>query len=62
MWVASEGWDLALFVDRDPLRMGRRRHVKPDEILELSGEGQILGALEGAQAMRLELMHLGGSI
>jgi hypothetical protein len=36
----------------------RRIHVKPDDVLNLLGKIWIAGALEGAQAMRLQVMGI----
>ena len=38
--------------------MGRRVHVEADDIFDLFGEGRIIGPFEGADAMRLEAVHV----
>jgi hypothetical protein len=49
--------DLALLVDRQHHRVGRRMHVEADDVLDLLGKGGILGALEGAPAVGLQLVR-----
>jgi len=51
-----ERLDLALFVDRQHHGVMGRAHVEADDILDLGGEGRVLGALEGAQSVRLQTM------
>ena len=51
---AVERQDLRLLVNRQHHRMSRGMHVEPDDILDLLGERGIGGALEDAQAMRLQ--------
>ena len=53
---AVEGLDLALFVDRQHDRMARRRQIEADDVRELGDELGITAALEGADAMRLQLV------
>ncbi len=55
---AVEGLDLRLLVDRQHDGMGRRVHVEADDVLDLVGEGGIIGALEGPDAVRLEAVSL----
>ena len=55
---AVERLDLALLVDGDDHGVLGRVHVEADDVLDLGGEGGVLGALEGAQAMGLEPMRL----
>ncbi len=50
--------DLALFVDRQHDRMGRRVHVEADDIAQLVGERGVFRALEGAQTMGLQRVRL----
>src|SRR5947209_651320 len=50
---AVEGLDLALFIDRQHHRMGRRIEIEPDDVGELGGKARIARALEGAQPVRL---------
>ena len=58
-WLgAIEGLDLAFFIDRQDHRMGRRCHVEADDILELGDEVRIVGAFEGSDAVRLQLVSL----
>ena len=49
---------VALFVDRQHDGMARRVHVEADNILDLLGEGGVVRALEGADAVRLQAMRL----
>ena len=49
-----ERLDLGFLVDREHHGMGRRVHVEANNIFDLCGEGRVGGALEGAQAVRLE--------
>jgi len=42
--------------------MSRRVHVEADDILDLLGEFGIAGALEGADAMRLQAMRFPQSL
>ena len=55
---AVERLDLALLVDRDDYRVLGRVHVEADDVLDLVGEFGIVGALEGANAVRLQPMRL----
>ena len=55
---AVERLDLALLVDRDDHRVLGRVHVEADDVLDLLGELGIVGALEGANAVRLQPMRL----
>ena len=58
-WLrAVERLDLALLVDRDDHRVLGRVHVEADNVLDLLGELGIVGALEGANAVRLQPMRL----
>ena len=50
---AVEGLDLALFVNRQHDRMGRRIEVEPDDVGELGGKAGIARAFEGAQPVWL---------
>src|SRR6516162_1849948 len=54
---AVERLDLALLVDRDDHRVLGRVHVETDDVLDLLGELRIIGALEGANAVRLQPMR-----
>src|SRR5262249_59057671 len=51
---AVERLDLRFLVDREHHGMGWRMHVETDDIFHLLGESRVAGALEGAQAMRLQ--------
>ena len=53
---AVERLNLALLVDRQHHGMGRRVHVEADDVLDLRGEGGVVGLLEGADAVGLEAM------
>src|SRR5215472_11641423 len=53
---AIEGLDLALFVNRQHNRMGRRIDIEPDDVSELASKAWIARALEGAQPMRLQFV------
>ena len=53
---AIEGLDLALFVNRQHDRMGRRIDIEPDNVSELAGKAWIARALEGAQPMWLQFV------
>ena len=55
---AVEGLDLGLLVDGQHDGVGWRVHVEADDVLDLLGEGGVLGALEGAQAMGLQVVRL----
>jgi hypothetical protein len=55
---AVERLDLALLVDRDDHHVLGRVHVEADDVLDLLGELRIVGALEGANAMRLQPVRL----
>ena len=50
--------DLAVLVDRQDNRMGGRVHVEADDVLDLLGESRVVRALEGAHAMRLQMVPL----
>src|SRR5215471_12985472 len=54
--AAVEGLDLALFVNRQHDRMGRRIDIEPNDVSELGGKAGIARALEGAQPMRLQFV------
>ena len=54
---AVERLDLALFVDRQHHRMGRRIDIEPDDVGELGGKAGIARALEGAQPVRLQFVR-----
>ena len=55
---AVERLDLALLVDRDDHRVLGRVHVEADDVLDLLGELGIVGALEGANGVRLQPVRL----
>ena len=56
---AIEGLDLmGLLVDREHQRVGGRRHVEADDVLELGDEIGVVRALEGSETMRLQLVRL----
>ena len=55
---AVEGLDLRFLVDREHHRLRGRMHVEADNILDLLGEGGVLGALEGAQPVGLQVVRL----
>ena len=58
-WLgAVEGLDLAFLVDRQHDGVGRRTHVEADDVGDLFAESRIIGALEGADAVGLEVMGL----
>lgn len=54
---AVERLDLAFLVDGDDDGVSGRVHVEADDILDLRGEIWIVGALESADAMRLQAMR-----
>lgn len=54
---AVERLDLAFLVDRDDDRVGGRVHIKPDDVLNLGGEGWVGGLFEGSDAMWLQAMR-----
>ena len=49
---------MALLVDGQHHRMGGRVDVEADHVLDLRGEGGIVGALEGPYPMRLQAVRL----
>ena len=53
---AVERLDLALLVEREDQAVGGRIDIQPDDVAQLLGERRIVRALEGAQAMRLEVV------
>src|SRR5690349_6123081 len=53
---AVERLDLALLVNRQPHRMGRRVDIKPNDVAQLGGKTRIPRALEGAQPVRLQFV------
>ena len=53
---AIERLDLALLVERGDQAMGGRIDVQPDDVAQLLGERRVVRALEGAQAVRLEVV------
>src|SRR5215469_1444325 len=55
---AVERLDLALFIDRQHHRMGRRIDIEPDDIGELVSKAGVARTLEGAQPMRLQFVLL----
>ena len=55
---AIKGLDLGLFVDRQDEGVGGWRHVEADDVFELGDEVGIVRALEGSEAMRLQLVSL----
>ena len=55
---AVERLDLALLVDREHDRMGRRVHIQPDDLFHLLGKGGIVGLFEGSDTVRLKAMRL----
>src|SRR5215211_5173886 len=62
---AVERLDLALLVDRQHLRVGRRIDVEADDVADLGRKGWIVRQLEGADAVRLkpvgapDALHIG---
>ena len=62
---AVERLDLALLVDGQHHRVGRRIDVEPDDVADLGREGWVVRELEGADAMRLkpvrapDALHIG---
>ena len=50
--------DLALFVDGQHHGVMGRAHVEADDVLDLLGEGGVLGPLEGAPAVGLQIVCL----
>ena len=54
---AVERLDLALLVDRQHHRMGRRIDIEPDDVGQLGGELGVARALEGAQSVRLQFVR-----
>src|SRR5208283_2032955 len=54
---AVERLDLALLVDRKHQRLVRRVEVKPDNVLNLLTKLRIIGELEAARQVRLEVMR-----
>jgi len=58
-WLGGvERLDLALLVDRQHHGVGGRVHVEADDVLDLLGEGWILGAFDRAQPVGLEVVRL----
>jgi hypothetical protein len=58
-WLgAVERLDLALFVDREDDRMGRRIDVKVSDVFELLSKPRVGRQLEHTDAMRRELVSL----
>ena len=55
---AVERLDLALLVDRQHHRMGRRIDIEADDIRELLGKGRVVRQLEAAPAVRAEAVDL----
>jgi hypothetical protein len=55
---AVERLNLALLINRDDHRVLGRLHVEADNILDLLGELGVVGAFEGANAVRLQPMRL----
>jgi len=53
---AVKSLDLALLIDRDDDRMGRRVHIEANDVLDLGGKGGIAGPFKRAQTMGLEAM------
>ena len=53
---AIERLDLALLVEREDQTVGGRIDVQPDDVAQLLGERRVVRALEGAQAVRLEVV------
>lgn len=47
---------MRLLVDRKYQAMSRRVNVQPDDVTQLLGEGWIVRALKGPEAVRLEIM------
>ena len=56
-WVRFERLDLALFVDRQHHRMGRRIEIEPDDVGELGGKAGIARPLEAPQPVRLQFVR-----
>jgi hypothetical protein len=56
--AAVERMDLALLVDREDGRMGRRIDVEADDVFEFLGELRVVRQLERADAMRRESVGL----
>ena len=54
---AVERLDLALLVDRQHHRMGRRIDIEPDDVGQLGGKLGVARALEGAQSVRLQFVR-----
>ena len=54
---AIQRLDLGLLVDRQNESVGRRRHVKADDVLEFGDEIGIVRALERPETMRLQLVR-----
>src|SRR5271155_4112966 len=55
---AGERLYLRFFVDRQHHGVMGRVHIEADDVLDLFREGGVRGTLEGAQAMRLEVVSL----
>src|SRR5882762_2783846 len=53
-----ERLDLGFLIDRQNHGMRRRVHIEADNVFDLLGEGGIVGTLERADAMRLEVVCL----
>ena len=53
-----ERLDLRFLVDRQDEGVGRRRHVKADDVLKFGNEVGVVRALEGSETMRLQLVSL----
>src|SRR6516162_8567188 len=56
--AAVERLDLALFVEREHHGVSRWIDIKPDNIGQLGGKARIARALEGADAVGLQLVRL----
>src|SRR5512132_3813093 len=52
-WVRSSAW-IRLFSSIESTTACGRVHVQADDVLDLLGEGRVVGALEGADAVRLQ--------
>ena len=59
---AIKGLDLALLINGHDDSVGGRVHVEADDILDLGGEGRVLGLLEGAEPVRLQAVRVPDSL
>ena len=56
-WVRSSAWIWLFFIERKHHSMGWRIDIEPDDVGELGGKAGVARALEGAEAMWLQLVR-----